>query len=121
VTDRFRVTYTPSATIHAWLAESAPRERPAGDRRCLAIGDPVFDRRPAAEKDDAPAELAVRGVLAGLSHIVKILQRLPSTRAEVTEVAGYHAPGSRVLVGEEATEQELVRMAEADELRGFRS
>jgi CHAT domain-containing protein/tetratricopeptide (TPR) repeat protein len=63
----------------------------------------------------------VRSALAGNREVLSSLSRLPSTREEVQVVARLHGPGSRLLLGPEASEQELVRMAQAGELKQFRT
>jgi CHAT domain-containing protein/Flp pilus assembly protein TadD len=76
------------------------------------------DRRQARRGQD---DLLVRSALAGNREVLSSLSRLPATREEVQVVARLHGPGSRLLLGPEASEQELVRMAQAGELRRFRT
>jgi CHAT domain-containing protein len=66
-------------------------------------------------------DLFVRSALAGNRELLSSLSRLPSTREEVQVVARLHGPRSRLLLGPEASEQELGRMAQAGELKQFRT
>src|SRR5262249_19549818 len=50
LTDRYAVSYAPSASIFARLAE---QHRPLGDRTLLALGDPAF-AAPAARPPEPP-------------------------------------------------------------------
>ncbi|MBN2170228.1 MAG: CHAT domain-containing protein [Candidatus Krumholzibacteriota bacterium] len=89
--ERFAVSYAPSATVHAWLAErSGSRDARAG-RPVLVLGDPPFDG---------------------------MMPRLERTREEAAAVAAL-APGATLLLGEHAAEAELLRLAASGELAGF--
>jgi CHAT domain-containing protein/Flp pilus assembly protein TadD len=61
----------------------------------------------------------VRSALAGNREVLQSLERLPLTRSEVTMIAGLYGGDSRLLLGAEATEQELARMAAAGELKQY--
>jgi CHAT domain-containing protein/tetratricopeptide (TPR) repeat protein len=63
--------------------------------------------------------LIARSALAGNREALQRLKRLPATREEARIVSGLCGGGSRPLLGPEATEQELVRMAEGGELKQF--
>jgi CHAT domain-containing protein len=149
--DRFAVSYTPSATIHTWLRERAAKQEMAASTSCLAMGDPPFSPKqlaamnaPAApgptgapHPDSAQGltflvppeqqalgdqeDLLVRSTLAGNREALASLLRLPSTREEVQAVARLHGAGSRLLLGPEVSEPELVWMAQAGELKQFRT
>ncbi len=120
--DRFIVSYAPSATIFAWLTARAKVGGREHFAPCLAVGDPLF-RTDDLEDVEAVQETASaslrRSALAGNPQALSRLKRLPSTRDEALWVARLHGQGSRALVGEGATEQALVRMAEQGELRQF--
>jgi CHAT domain-containing protein len=76
------------------------------------------DKRPAERRTE---DDLVRSALAGNRDMLSSLRRLPATREEVQVVARLHGSGSRLLLGPEASEQELVRMAQAGKLKQFRS
>jgi CHAT domain-containing protein len=116
--------------------------------RCLAVGDPPFcPDQLAAMTSGAPEETLsptdmstntaflsvagipeplrgeegslVRSALAGNRDLLQSLKRLPLTRSEVTTIAGLYGSDSRLLLGAQATEQELARMAAAGELKQY--
>jgi CHAT domain-containing protein len=122
--DRYAISYVPSATVYVWLAERAEaHERSRGS--ALLLGDPVFSaQEPTAEADGDESEAIAallsdliaderfaRGVLTGRSDRLASLPRLSWTRAEILAVADI-LPGSKVLLGTDASEQMLVRLAE---------
>jgi CHAT domain-containing protein len=124
--ERYSVSYVPSATIHTWLAE-----RLGGTvmRGALLVGDPPYSsaHRAAMEREGdvlvaqaekLPGAEMLRSALAGNDHALAALPRLRGTRDEVAAVAGV-SEESHLLLGPEATEQELARMAESGELRKF--
>ena len=132
--ERYRVSYTPSATVHTWLKEvrraqgGEPRQRPS---RALLVGDPPFSRWQAdvmegenvegaweasASDEEAPADgellvSAVRGNQAAIGQ----LPRLVGSRREVGLVAKMFKE-AQVLLGREASEEALVGMAARGEL-----
>lgn len=112
--ERFVVSYVPSATIHTWLARSAALgERKI--RRALLLGDPPFHpvHRAAMERERSdPGSPAVPAADIGA------LPRLPHSRAEVEAVIP-HFGETTVLLGPDASEQELVRLAGAGKLATF--
>jgi CHAT domain-containing protein/tetratricopeptide (TPR) repeat protein len=65
-------------------------------------------------------DLLVRNALAGNRDVLQHLKRLPATRTEARAIADLCGAGSRLLLGPEATEQELARMAEEGELKQYR-
>ena len=89
--DRFAVAYAPSATVHAWLARRGTRGAGRHDRPALVLGDPPF---------------------AGF------MPRLTRTREEAEAVAAL-APRATLLLGEEAAEAELARLAAVDGLARY--
>jgi len=80
MTDRYLISYAPSATIYAWLREKRA-ERPAGAADLLALGDPAFSA--------APAKVAITTKDGLLAQLVRgeNLKPLPGTRAEVESIA----------------------------------
>jgi len=132
VGERYRVSYTPSATVHAWLKEERRRhqgERRQRPERALLIGDPPFSAWQAevmeremlkgaweASDEEAPADgellvSAVRGNQAAIGR----LTRLAGSRREVALTAELFR-SARVLLGREATEEALAGMAVRGEL-----
>lgn len=142
--EQYTVSYAPSATIHTWLRERAA-ERAAWSEAspALLLGDPPFneDQRremeataesPAlasaeqassywalAEIPEPPDSLLLRSAVAGNQEALARIERLPGTRFEVESLKDLW-PGSLTLLGTEASEQRLVELARADELRQFR-
>lgn len=87
---RWTVSYTPSPTVHAWLAGAVPGGG-VHERTALLLGDPPTDEAFAA---------------------------LPGARDEVAQV-GRFFPSARVLLGEDASERALVELASTGELASF--
>jgi CHAT domain-containing protein len=128
VGETYSVSYTPSATIHTWLAERTRGETGSG---VLLVGDPPYTAAHLAEMgreeevqlasaadESMPAPEILRSALAGNEDALAALPRLPGTREEVAAVAGVSGQYT-MLLGPEATEQEMVRLAETGELGGF--
>jgi CHAT domain-containing protein/tetratricopeptide (TPR) repeat protein len=126
VGETYAVSYVPSATLHTWLAERS--ERDVG-LRTLLVGDPPYNPTHLAamhsEKDvllasaePMPGAETLRGAVSGNDHALRALPRLHGTRNEVAEIAAVSEPSS-LLMGPDATEQELVRLAESGELGEF--
>jgi CHAT domain-containing protein len=122
--------------LHAWLTERKPeRERVSTSRMtALLVGDPPFAREareglsaPAfssaslasPETQAVPAGLVWRSAVAGNAEALDRLPRLPGSREEIDRVKRL-LPHSRVLVGREASEEALVRLASAGQLARFR-
>jgi len=132
--DRFTVSYAPSATIHAWLAEQK-RAAPPKLQPALLVGDPPFhpDHLIPAEKPllvasagkpetVSPTYVGVeiyRNAILGNREALGKLPRLAGTRGEIRALDTV-LPGSRMLLGEGATEQQLAAMATSGELGSFR-
>ncbi|MCK4548266.1 MAG: CHAT domain-containing protein [Candidatus Eisenbacteria sp.] len=101
--DRYTVSYTPSATIFAWLREQGAARPLGSDRNALLVGNPQFARAHLATvAGKPPADL----------------QRLPWTGEEVRRVAA-SVSKSTVLLGEDASEQQLVLLATSGDLTDF--
>lgn len=130
--DRFAISYIPSATIWTWLREQGPRRSTAADPRAvLLVGDPPFTEAQLAamsRPEPAPAAPAMIAAAAGSSllreaaagdpGLLALLPRLPGTRDEVLAI-GALAGAATILIGPEATEQELIRLARQGELVAF--
>jgi CHAT domain-containing protein/tetratricopeptide (TPR) repeat protein len=131
--ERYAVSYVPSATVYTWLTEKAEQERGTETGAFLMVGDPPFTEahlatadqvdekavRVASRSNDPWPEMAVlRGALVGQSGVLRTLPRLPGAREEIRTVASI-APEATLLLGSNASEQALVRLADGDSLRGF--
>ncbi len=106
LTDRFTVSYAPSATMFAWLHEKRPASDasdPRSQLSLLALGDPDFARG----GDNTPN---ARG---------ESLARLPATRSEVQAIAHLFLR-AKLLLGPDASEQNLERLAANRELFKYR-
>jgi CHAT domain-containing protein len=123
IEDRFAISYAPSATIHAWLAARPQGRTPAG-ARALALGDPPFapdHLRSSAvgpQSGGVPFDVILRSALAGDKKAIARLPRLPRTRHEVQAVVSY-VPQSSLLLGPDASEQELVELVDRGALREY--
>lgn len=115
---RFAITYVPSATVHAMLAERGARRRVSRDDPVLLVGDPIFSRR-APEGPAPPGQIAWRSALAGNADALDRLPRLPGSREEATRV-GRLFDKPRTLLGVAASERALVDLARSGELSRFR-
>ena len=133
---RFTVSYAPSATTYTWLCERGLRPAAKIARRALLVGDPPFtaEQLIAIEKEreltgsDCEERFAsaapllrttvLRSALAGHEKTLASLPRLPWTRKEVERVASV-IPTSTILLGPDASEQQLSHMAESGALRAF--
>jgi CHAT domain-containing protein/Flp pilus assembly protein TadD len=124
--ETYAVSYVPSATLHAWLAERANGDVSSGT---LLVGDPPYNPAHLAamhhEEDVlltlaelSPGAETLRSALTGNADALRALPRLHGTRDEVAAVAVVSEPFS-LLLGPEASEQELVRLAESGELGEF--
>jgi CHAT domain-containing protein/Tfp pilus assembly protein PilF len=102
VTDRFTVSYAPSATLLASLRERRAGPRP-GAAALLALGDPVFEPAGAA----------------GSERAAPPFPSLPGTRREVEAIARLF-PRADKLLGPDASEQRLGELADRGGLRGYR-
>lgn len=129
--DRFTISYAPSATIYSWLKESHDIKDKSGNMSLL-IGDPPFNENHImsevseeanGEVVDKPAKRQgryknLRGVLDGDESALKALPRLDATRREVNEISKI-SPEPIILLGKNATEQNLAAMNEEGTLEKF--
>jgi CHAT domain-containing protein len=135
--DRYTVSYTPSATLFAWMHEQVREHPDPRTWRGLLVGDPVFDRHDSQSEGSAGPLLASNDALAAPStsgfQIDPVLQRsvldgdrgamarlprLPRTRDEIERVATL-LPTSKVLLGPRAAEEEIRKLARSGDLAGF--
>ena len=107
LTDGCTVSYTPSGTMFAWLQEHRPAAGPKPPPRLLALGDPAFRA--------APGE----GASAPNGDRREVFVPLPGTRHELQGVARLFIK-PRLLLGSDASEQNLEQLAASDDLRAFR-
>jgi CHAT domain-containing protein/tetratricopeptide (TPR) repeat protein len=100
LSDDYQISYIPSASVFARAME---RQRPQRDATLLAVGDPVFiPARPSAL------------VRRGTGH-----EPLPGTRQEVRALARL-VPDTTLLLGSQASEQNLTQLAASGKLKSFR-
>ncbi len=143
VGDRFAVSYVPSAAILvAMRARSSGGLAPFRSGTCFALGDPPFnpDEAAAMQRDPAPdchlvvAARRARGATGGTTRIslrnamlagsptaLTQLERLPCTRHEAELVVARHAPGSVLLIGEDASEAAIRDLAVSGSLARFQT
>lgn len=119
--DSFNVSYTPSATIHTWLEER--RAQRDGPPACsfLLVGDPIFSREPMKPETTASFDRSlIHSVLVGNERALEHLGALslPHTRVEVDRISKL-CPQAELLLGENASEQGLVGLAESGRLEDF--
>jgi CHAT domain-containing protein/tetratricopeptide (TPR) repeat protein len=127
VGEKFAVSYVPSATIHCWLFERARDSRRMDEDFILLLGDPPYneahmlamENESGAGMDDSEIE-ETGNTRSGERSALGSLPRLGATRDEVYAVAAL-SEGASVLVGPDASEQALVRLAETGDIRSFRS
>jgi CHAT domain-containing protein/tetratricopeptide (TPR) repeat protein len=103
LTDRWQVSYAPSGSVYARLAE---RRRPVRASPLLVLADPTL--RPAAGKYPD----GTRGGDAALTE-------LPGARLEAASLAAL-VPGARLLLGPDASEARLAELAASGELKSYR-
>jgi CHAT domain-containing protein/tetratricopeptide (TPR) repeat protein len=108
--DEPTVSYAPSGTMLAWLDERRA-DRPPAPPNLLALGDPAF---PAPPEGGPPANPA-----APAAGRREAFARLPGTRQELMGVARVFSE-SRLLLGPQASEQTLDRLAESGGLAAYR-
>jgi CHAT domain-containing protein/tetratricopeptide (TPR) repeat protein len=124
---RYLVSYAPSGTLFAWLAERR-REGRARPRRLLALGDPVPSPsdepapRPGLGPDDRPTDairLARRAADDTLRRIRgAAFDRLPGSAREVRAIAGLFDQ-REIYLGSDASEQTLESLRSRGELATF--
>jgi len=111
LTDRFSVSYAPSATTFAWLQEQ--REKHTNISRgnsLLALGNPKFQH---TEDSDA------KTVQVAANQRVASFAELPATRIELHAISRVFSH-VELLTQSEASEQNLERLAATGELGKFR-
>ena len=110
LTDRYHVSYAPSATIYAWLRESRQPQPPSNN--LLAVGDGVFSAEQF--KDADPFTMAQRG---------DRFRPLPGSAREIaviTELVEKSGGKAQSLVGKNASLANLETLVDARKLADFR-
>jgi CHAT domain-containing protein/tetratricopeptide (TPR) repeat protein len=132
VGDRYEVSYTPSATVFAWLRQRGAADPAPRSREGLLVGDPAFSAQQAramareAESRLHAAELSprtslpearvLRSAAVGSLDALERLPRLPWTRHEVETIRSMF-PRSTVLMGRDATKQKFLQAVLSSEGR----
>jgi CHAT domain-containing protein len=131
VSEVFEVSYAPSATVFAKLRDGALAHK--AQERSLYLGDPPFADDHAAEMGvefgspwellamagDPGTEVSVlRSAAAGDPAAISNLPRLAGTRAEIALLSEL-SDDADVLLGLEASEQELVSLAASGSLKEY--
>ncbi|HYV34422.1 MAG TPA: CHAT domain-containing protein, partial [Gemmataceae bacterium] len=112
LTDRYQISYAPSATMFAWLQEH-PKDFSKGSNAMLALADPVFSKEQA--QLTLPAKDAQRLLVRGA------LKPLPGTRGEANAIAKlFDKSKVQLFTGADANSLNLDRLAETKKLAQFR-
>lgn len=114
--DRWTLSYAPSPQVRSWLHGFEARN----EGGALFVGDPILpggDHLAVASR--RPTDDVIRGATHGLREDLDRLPPLPGTRAEVLALAA-DWEGSTVLLGAEASEDAVARLAESDDLDHYR-
>jgi CHAT domain-containing protein/tetratricopeptide (TPR) repeat protein len=122
--DTWDVGYAPSATILTWLQQ---KPKPKGEPSLFALGDPPFSEEQALEM---AGTMGGESVAVGASaserrgrsddrEVIASLNRLSGSRKEATDIAALFET-SEVLLGEDASEANLVAGATEGRYEQFR-
>ena len=129
--DLYSVSYSPSATVYAWLREQASGARAEG-KRALLVGDPPLSARDLKEMNGSgpgPALAAMDATrlqypgwssqaLRGVPDSLALLPRLIWSRREIMDLAAIF-PASDLLLGPAASEPTVVKLADSGALAQF--
>jgi CHAT domain-containing protein/tetratricopeptide (TPR) repeat protein len=109
LTDRYVVSYAPSATVWAWLRERNRADATPREKRLLAVADPEYAEPigALARRDGSP------------SANVRDYPSLPGTRSEVETISQLFGDAHVILSGRHATREEIQKLASADRLKDF--
>lgn len=136
LTDRYSIAYAPSATVYTWLQERRVGRKPSAALHGLLVGDPPFSddqltaMQASATPDAAPSYIGammagelpssreLRSFVRGDAEIDLRLPRLPRTRDEVDLIA-HILPRATLLLGQEASEERLLKLAATGQLLDF--
>jgi CHAT domain-containing protein len=120
--DRITLRYTPSFSV-LQAALSQPASAQKRNPTLLGVGAPTYA---AAATIATPATVASRLAQSGdADAMARMLEGvawapLPGAKRELSQVAGLFRGRARLLLDDEATESNLIRMNAAGELAGFR-
>jgi len=136
LTDKYTISYSPSATMFAWLREESEREKDQLTQaygELLALGDPDFGAY--APKDIPHTNSPTRGIESveaedGFDVIFKRTRNesyipIPGTRMEVQAIEELFSlqageSSTTILLGSEASERSLHNLAESGELSSYK-
>lgn len=134
--DRYSISYAPSATLRTWVHEREVGQAYPGSQRALLVGDPPFteDHLEAMRSEEPERPLAgspggsisssrvTQRLMTSLLRQVGLapsdLPRLMATREEIEHIAKV-IPDPMILLGAEATEENLSKLAETGEIGRF--
>ena len=117
--DRYKVSYTPSATVYTWLAEKSSGRESRDPSTFLLIGIPDFRGEMVAQRGDLESARSMHSkILYGDCDSIAALPKLEHAQSEVEYIARL-CPAARMLLGPEASEPSIVEMAERGVLRDF--
>ena len=132
ISERYSVSYVPSATIYTWLCEESKKRKEKRENRTLLVGDPPFSESHFASMEEEaktgmydvvseesyPDTSVFRDALVGNEKAIAALPRLPATREEVMTISSI-SPDPTLLVGADASEMGLVALAESGSLKEY--
>jgi CHAT domain-containing protein/tetratricopeptide (TPR) repeat protein len=132
--DRFEISYVPSATLFTWLhAQARPRSTDRRPLSALLVGDPPTGHSRPAMGTPAPKASAsshgravfgvafasvLRGAAARNAAAIDSLPPLVAAREEIGSLAKLF-PDAEVLLGTDASEQNLTQLATTQRLSQF--
>ncbi|MBN2071737.1 MAG: CHAT domain-containing protein [Candidatus Krumholzibacteriota bacterium] len=132
--EKYTISYAPSATISAWLAEKGSKRNRNKSKKALLVGDPPFSGEDLVvmsndieapdtllkmvKMDGASDEARQRGGYSRDSAAIARLPRLAGSREEIEEIAKISGE-SVVLLGPDASEKNLANFAVKGTLSSF--
>jgi len=128
--EQYTISYAPSATALVQLSCDGTPVDDQSETSALILGDPPFSSSAPAEDSGVSQLLSIssgetvatrdvmRAALGGNDVALAAMPRLPGTRKEAEGIASLIAD-CEVLLGRDASEQNLVELAESEALRRF--
>jgi hypothetical protein len=121
LSERYAVSYSPSAAVYVALSESPRRQRKV--TKVLAIGDPTFaavarSSLPTGGPDSRIDDVVLRGAVNHDTATLEKLPPLPYAGRELDRVQALFSH-AQILRGDDATELAINRLAAKDELADF--
>ena len=115
--ERYRVSYTPSATLYVWMREHARSAKDPRTWRVLAVGGPesADDR---VQPPHVPRSRALSTLPASMPSRDGAGSALPGSREEVRRLASCF-PRCTTLLGQDASERNLMNLARSGALHTF--